>query len=268
VPNGLGVFACTFSTEMLSHAHLCMQGMGEPLNNYAAVKAAVSLMTHPEAFALRQRSVTVSTVGVIPYIARLAQDLPRVSLALSLHAPTQELRQTIVPSAKAFKLDRLMEAIDSYQQSTGQKVFIEYVMLGPDVNCTSQHAHQLGELLGGKDVVVNLIPWNPILSPGMEFAAPPPGAVAAFQAILKEDYGLLTTIRQEKGQDVAAACGQLVLEHGKGGGCSDEDGSRKLRDLEDLVPQARTAAAATGTATLDAPPSVSTRLKRFFRLTD
>ena len=132
--------------------------MGEPLNNYAAVKAAVSLMTHPQAFALRQRCVTVSTVGVIPYIAKLAEDLPRVSLALSLHAPTQELRQTIVPSATSFKLDRLMGAIDAYQVKTGQRVFIEYVVLGPDFNCTEKHAHQLGELLRGKDVVIISFP--------------------------------------------------------------------------------------------------------------
>ena len=212
--------------------------MGEPLNNYAAVKAAVSLMTHVQAFALRQRYVTVSTVGVIPNIARLAQDLPRVSLALSLHAPTQELRQTIVPSAKAYKLDRLMAAVDAYQEKTKMRIFIEYVMLGPEVNCTAEHARQLGELLQGKDMVVNLIPWNPILSPAMEFAAPAAGATAEFQRILKEEYGLPSTIRQEKGQDVAAACGQLVLERGGGGGkgkggCSGGE----VADVEDLRPR-------------------------------
>jgi len=231
--------------EQLVHANavihirnVVFMGMGEPLNNYAAVKAAIELMTHPQGFALRQRSVTVSTVGVIPFIERLAQDLPRVSLALSLHAPTQELRQIIVPSAKAFKLDRLMAAIDAYQAATHQRVFVEYVVLGPDVNCTQEHARQLGELLRAKDVVVNLIPWNPILSPGMEFEAPPAGAIAAFQAVLRTS-GLPSTVRQEKGQDVAAACGQLVLEHG-GRRREGEESSQgvpmgSVRDVEDLV---------------------------------
>lgn len=210
-----------------------LQGMGEPLNNYAAVKSAVALMTHSGYFSLRKSAVTVSTVGVIPRIIQLAEDLPGVSLALSLHAPTQELRQTIVPSAKAYKLDRLMAAIETYIEKTQQKVFIEYVMLGPDVNCTENHARELGELLQGikKKVVVNLIPWNPILSPAIEFAAPLQGATSAFHKILKEEYGLASTVRQEKGQDVAAACGQLVLEHG-GNACSNNNGV--VKDLEDL----------------------------------
>jgi adenine C2-methylase RlmN of 23S rRNA A2503 and tRNA A37 len=96
--------------------------MGEPLNNYGAVSAAVSLMTDPGIFALRRAAVTVSTVGVIPRLAQLAEDLPGVSLALSLHAPSQELRQQIVPSARAYKLDRLMDAVAAYQAATQQRV--------------------------------------------------------------------------------------------------------------------------------------------------
>jgi adenine C2-methylase RlmN of 23S rRNA A2503 and tRNA A37 len=212
--------------------------MGEPLNNYESVRSAVSLMTDPQVFQLRRRSVTVSTVGVIPRIASLAADLPGVSLALSLHAPNQALRQTIVPSAKAYKLDKLIAAMDAYQASTKQRVFIEYVVLGPDVNCTIEHAHQLGSLLRGKDVVVNLIPWNPILSPAMEFRAPPTGTTAEFQRILRQEYSLPSTVRQEKGQDVAAACGQLVLEKqsGRGNGCGASGKSASvLHDVEDLM---------------------------------
>jgi adenine C2-methylase RlmN of 23S rRNA A2503 and tRNA A37 len=236
------------ATRMAPIRNIVFMGMGEPLNNYAAVLSAVQLMTHPQAFALRRRCVTVSTVGVIPRITQLATDLPGVSLALSLHAPNQELRAKIVPSARAYKLDRLMETIEKYQKDTQQRVFIEYVMLGPDFNCLEEHARELGELLRGRDVVVNLIPWNPILSPGMDFKAPIAGATAAFQKILKEEYGLPSTLRQEKGQDVAAACGQLVLEHGgrggsginsNSGGCS---GSGKgVADVEDLRPTARAA---------------------------
>ena len=96
--------------------------MGEPLNNYDQVSAAVHMMIDPQIFALRRSAVTVSTVGVIPRMLQMMDDLPGVSLALSLHAPSQELRQTIVPSAKAYPLDKLMAAIDKYQMQTRQKV--------------------------------------------------------------------------------------------------------------------------------------------------
>ena len=99
-----------------------MQGMGEPLNNYGQVSAAVHMMIDPQMFALRRSAVTVSTVGVIPRMLQMMDDLPGVSLALSLHAPTQELRKTIVPSAKAYPLDTLMAAVDKYHMQTRQKV--------------------------------------------------------------------------------------------------------------------------------------------------
>ena len=108
--------------KLHSQCVLYLQGMGEPLNNYSQVRAAVSMMTDPQAFALRRSAVTVSTVGVIPRMLQMIDDLPGISLALSLHAPTQELRKTIVPSAKAYPLDRLMAAVDKYQMQTRQKV--------------------------------------------------------------------------------------------------------------------------------------------------
>jgi hypothetical protein len=118
--------------EQLVHAravktvrNVVFMGMGEPLNNYNAVAAAIRLMIHPQIFALKQRSITVSTVGVVHRLAALARDLPGVSLALSLHAPNQELRRLIVPSAQAFKLDKLMAAVDAYMAATGNRVFIE-----------------------------------------------------------------------------------------------------------------------------------------------
>ena len=222
--------------EQLVHARLLaphprnivFMGMGEPMNNYEQVKKAISLMIDPTAFALRQQSVTLSTVGVIPRIIQLASDLPGISLALSLHAPNQELRRQIVPSARAYKLEKLMAAIDTYQEATKKKVMMEYVLLGPEFNCTIDHAHELGELLKGKDVVVNVIPWNPILSPGFPYEAPPNEVVDEFLRILKEDYSLPTMVRQEKGQDVGAACGQLVIQE-SAGGCNSSV------DVEDLA---------------------------------
>ncbi len=102
--------------------------MGEPLNNYDAVRTAVAMMTDSALFALRRSSVTVSTVGVVPRILQLADDLPGVSLALSLHAPDQELRRSIVPSAAAYKLDRLMAAVATYQQKTQQKAWLSFIL--------------------------------------------------------------------------------------------------------------------------------------------
>ncbi|KAG2444685.1 hypothetical protein HXX76_001429 [Chlamydomonas incerta] len=224
--------------EQLVHAravarirNVVFMGMGEPLNNYEAVRSAVAMMTDSKYFGLRRRHVTVSTVGVIPRIKQLAEDLPGVSLALSLHAPTQELRLQIVPSARAYKLDKLMEAVRSYQANSSQRVFYEYVMLS-GVNDGEEQAHQLGQLLKGDDVVINLIPWNPIYQPeGPFFEAPRDGSVGTFQSILRHQYGLHTTIRQEMGQDISGACGQLVIETSGAGGCSKE----ATKDIEDSV---------------------------------
>ncbi|GIL87433.1 hypothetical protein Vretifemale_15543 [Volvox reticuliferus] len=226
--------------EQLIHAravtrirNIVFMGMGEPLNNYEAVRSAVAMITDSRFFGLRRRHVTVSTVGIIPRIKQLAQDLPGVSLALSLHAPTQELRAKIVPSARAYKLPALMEAVRAYQANSSQRVFYEYVMLA-GVNDGLEQAHQLGQLLKGDDVVINLIPWNPIYQPeGPFFEAPVEGNVAAFQGVLRHTYGLHTTIRQEMGQDISGACGQLVIENGRAGGCSREAGG--TRDIEDAV---------------------------------
>ncbi|GLC58406.1 hypothetical protein PLESTB_001355300 [Pleodorina starrii] len=236
--------------EQLLHAravtrirNIVFMGMGEPLNNYEAVRSAVSMMTDSRYFGLRRRHVTVSTVGVIPRIKQLAEELPGVSLALSLHAPTQELRAQIVPSARAYKLPALMAAVRAYQASSCQKVFYEYVMLA-GVNDGLEQAHQLGQLLQGDDVVINLIPWNPIYQPeGPFFQAPAEGSVEAFQGVLRHTYGLHTTIRQEMGQDISGACGQLVIEAGGGGGCSREavqggsgcGSGGTTRDIEDAV---------------------------------
>lgn len=178
-----------------------IQGMGEPMNNYVEVSSAVQMMIDPQGFALRRSAVTISTVGVVPRMLQMMTDLPGVSLALSLHAPTQELRKTIVPSAKAYPLDRLMAAVDKYQMHTRQKVFIEYVML-KRVNDSEEQANQLGALLQGRAVVLNLIPWNPVYSPEFEFEAPGHERTDLFQRIVRQ-YGVHCTVRQEKGQDIS-----------------------------------------------------------------
>jgi hypothetical protein len=241
-----------------------MMGMGEPLDAYPAVVKAVRALTSPARFGLRRAAVTVSTVGVVPRIRSLARDLPGVSLALSLHAPTQELRQRIVPSARAWPLDRLLAAVEHYQRESGQRVFVEYVLLR-GVNDAVEHGLLLGELLAGRDVVVNLIPWNPVeavlekrkeegegsksrdasLVPPETFAAPGVAAVDAFVEAVRSSSAasskgngrpLPVTVRAEKGQDIAGACGQLVVakkklerreeEEGGGGGGGGTGGGR------------------------------------------
>ncbi|KAK9721353.1 hypothetical protein K7432_003497 [Basidiobolus ranarum] len=224
--------------EQLMHAkkeadirNVVFMGMGEPLNNYKSVSQAVSLMIDPRYFGLKPSRVTVSTVGIIPYILKLATDLPKVSLALSLHAPNQEVREKLVPSARQYRMDKLMGAIDTYQEKTGNKVFIEYVLLS-GVNDLPEHIHELGELLKHRNVTVNLIPWNPIYSPEIEFSAPKMESIINFKNILKSEYNIRCTVRQEKGQDVSGACGQLVLEtqaeRKNKGDCS-------TADIEDLM---------------------------------
>ena len=135
-----------------------------------------------------------------------------MKLALSLHAPNQDLREKIVPSARAYPMDRLMAALDDYLTKTGNKVMVEYVLLD-GVNTSTKEAHELGQLLQGKAVNVNLIPYNPT-DVGVQFEAPHPDTTADFVHIVSEEYGLFTTVRVEHGQDVAAACGQLsVAKH-------------------------------------------------------
>ena len=157
---------------------------------------------------------------------------------MSLHAPNQLLRSTIVPSARAYKLDRLMETIRSYEEASGQRVFFEYVLLS-DVNDQPEHAHELGSLLQGHlDPVLNLIPWNPVYSRkdgGPLFSAPKEDAVLRFQRIIREEYGISCTVRQEKGQDISGACGQLVLEMAQSTGQVDSSCEHNnFRDIEDF----------------------------------
>ncbi|MCO5584292.1 hypothetical protein L7F22_038216 [Adiantum nelumboides] len=174
-------------------------------------------------------SVCTFLVGVIPKIIALKVDLPDVSLAISLHAPTQELRAEIVPAARAFPLSKLIAAVDSYLVESKSKVFIEYVMLAA-VNDGEVHAHQMGKLLHGRKVVVNLIPYNPT-TVTTQFGASGSTEVHKFQKILKEVYGLRTTVRQEMGQDIEGACGQLHVSHLSN---KSSKANPAVRDIEDF----------------------------------
>ncbi|GMH42476.1 hypothetical protein BSKO_10395 [Bryopsis sp. KO-2023] len=202
--------------EQLIHArdidnfrNVVFMGMGEPLNNYDAVRQAVDMLTHSQVFGLSRKHVTISTVGVVQRLRDLAKDLPGVSLAFSLHAATQPLRRKIVPSASAYKLEDLMTAIDEYMACTQQKVFVEYVMLA-GVNDSMEEAKNVGALLKGRNVTLNLIPFNPVYAEGVDFEPPSVQQVEKFQKLV-HSCGVHCTIRQEKGQDIGGACGQLVV---------------------------------------------------------
>ncbi|KAK6945986.1 Radical SAM [Dillenia turbinata] len=218
--------------EQLVHAsglsnirNIVFMGMGEPLNNYSAVVEAIRTMTGSP-FQLSLRRITVSTVGIINAINKLQNDLPNLNLAVSLHAPVQDVRCQIMPAARAFPLDRLMEALRLYQKTCQQKIFIEYIMLD-GVNDEEQHAHQLGKLLEAFEVVVNLIPFNPIGSLS-QYRASEEQRVLRFQKILRGTYNIRTTVRKEMGRDISGACGQLVVS------LPDKRSKGSVPDIEDL----------------------------------
>jgi hypothetical protein len=183
-------------------------------------------------FAVAPSRVTVSTVGVVPKMLALARDSPEVRLALSLHAPNQALREKIVPTATAYPLPKIMAALDAYLAAGTRartRAMIEYCVLG-GVNDEEAHAFELGELLRGRDVIVNLIPFNPTDTP-MGHTPPTREAVQAMAAVLAgPPFGLRTTVRKEMGQDIAGACGQLALD---AGGAKRAGGAGG--DLEDLA---------------------------------
>jgi adenine C2-methylase RlmN of 23S rRNA A2503 and tRNA A37 len=202
-------------------------GMGEPLNNYAAVCAAIRTLTRPLSkggFGLGSSRVTVSTVGVVPRMLTLATDLPGVRLALSLHAPEQETRRGIVPSASTWPLAQLMAAVDAYEHTSGHAPLIEYVLLA-GVNDSPDHARLLGELLERRRSTVNLIPFNSTGSADV-YAAPSADVIDAFQRTLRTQFGINVTVRRSMGRDVQGACGQLATS------------TQATRDIEDLSPTA------------------------------
>jgi adenine C2-methylase RlmN of 23S rRNA A2503 and tRNA A37 len=171
--------------------------MGEPLKNYDAVLNAIRGMTDANRFGLAPSRITLSTVGVVPAMLQLTRDIPQIQLALSLHAPTQELRQKIVPTAKSWPLDKLIEACDYFILRSKKKILIEYVLLD-GVNSSEKEANELGQLLQGKEVMINLIPYNST-SVATEFKTPSKENSIKFQEILIKKYKLFTTIRVEMG---------------------------------------------------------------------
>jgi 23S rRNA (adenine2503-C2)-methyltransferase len=189
-------------------SNVVFMGMGEPLANYNSVLAAVRRMTDPvpEGLGISQRSITVSTVGLVPAIARLAAEGLSVTLAVSLHAPDDELRDTLVPVNQRWKVDEVLGAAWDYAEVTGRRVSIEYALI-KDVNDQAWRADLLGRLLAGRLVHVNLIPLNP--TPGSKWTASRPADQREFVRRL-EAHGVPVTVRDTRGREIDGACGQLA----------------------------------------------------------
>ena len=198
------------SGERLSN--VVFMGMGEPLANYNRVIGAVRRLTDPapDGLGLSQRSVVVSTVGLVPAIRRLAGEGLQVTLAVSLHAPDDELRDTLVPVNTRWPVGEVLSAAKAYADATGRRVSIEYALIR-DVNDQPHRARMLGELLadtlGTAMAHVNLIPLNP--TPGSEWDASPLPAQREFVRQVRAS-GVSTTVRDTRGRDIAGACGQLA----------------------------------------------------------
>ena len=189
-------------------SNVVFMGMGEPLANYANVIAAVRRLTDPvpEGLGISQRSVTVSTVGLVPAIARLAAENLSVTLAVSLHAPDDELRDTLVPVNRRWKVTEVLAAAWDYAAVTGRRVSIEYALI-KDINDQPWRADLLGELLAGHLAHVNLIPLNP--TPGSKWTASRPATQREFVRRL-EAHGVPVTVRDTRGREIDGACGQLA----------------------------------------------------------
>lgn len=185
--------------------NLVLMGMGEPLHNYDAVMTALGIIADTRGINLGPARITISTVGVVPGILRLAQERQPWSLAVSLHGATEEDRAALVPVSRRWPLAELIAACRTYGEQTGRRIFFEWTLIAGRNDSPAQ-ATQLATLLAGIDAHVNLIPLNP--TDRFDGAATETASAAAFQKVLRT-AGIPSTVRQRRGIDVAAGCGQL-----------------------------------------------------------
>ena len=192
-----------------SLTNMVFMGMGEPLANYKNLTAALDILSHPEGFALGVRKITVSTSGLAPAIRRFAREKRKTGLALSLNATDDKTRNTLIPSNRRYTIENVLAACSEWVDAAKRRLTVEYVMLR-GINDTLEDAYRLKALLRRVPSKVNLIPFNPI--PGSAYARPTSSTVHRFQRILL-DGGVGATIRKTKGQDIDAACGQLLASY-------------------------------------------------------
>ncbi|QDV56159.1 23S rRNA (adenine(2503)-C(2))-methyltransferase RlmN [Rosistilla oblonga] len=186
-------------------SHIVMMGMGEPLANLDNVLATLDIARDADGLGISPRRITISTVGLPPAIDRLARHGVPYNLAVSLHAPNDELRNRLVPVNVKVGIDKILASADRYFATSGRRLTYEYVLLG-GVNDSIQQAHELVGLLRGRSALLNVIPYNPVA--GLPYKTPSAGAVTQFREAL-EQGGVNVQFRTRKGSDIDAACGQL-----------------------------------------------------------
>ena len=187
-------------------SNIVIMGMGEPLLNYDNVVGFVRLASAENALHISQRNITISTCGITPAIIKLSKEQLKVTLALSLHAPNDDIRKAIMPAAKKYSMQEILDACDFYFQETGRRVTFEYCLID-QVNDRKEHARELARRLKGKGAHVNLIPVNP--TPENNYREAKEKDIKAFAKILEENK-VTVTRRREMGRDISGACGQLV----------------------------------------------------------
>lgn len=194
--------------------NIVFMGMGEPLANYDALLPAVEMLNSPDGFGLGARNMVVSTAGLVPQIARLSQEKLQLGLAVSLHASENALRDKLVPINRKYPLEKLIPACRKYCDVSGRRLSFEYVLFD-GINDSVFQARSLGRLLKGLNCHVNLIPANSTAD--RTFRPSPEKAVLAFECELRRS-GIACTLRQSRGQDINAGCGQLRSRFGQGTG--------------------------------------------------
>ena len=193
-------------------SHVVIMGIGEPFDNYDNFMDFIRIVNDPYSLAIGQRHITVSTCGIVPKIREFADEETGVNLAISLHAPNNELRSKIMKINNAYKIEEVMDAVKYYISKTNRRVTFEYILL-KGVNDTEECAKELSTLLRGINCYVNLIPYNE--TENIEFKRSSTSQIGMFYDILKKN-SINVTIRKEFGSNVSAACGQLRAENLKG----------------------------------------------------
>ena len=185
--------------------HVVVMGTGEPFDNYDNVMGFIRILNHPHGFAIGARHITVSTCGLVPMIEKYANEGIQINLAISLHAPNDEIRNKIMPISHKYPIDELMKAVKYYEQTAGRRVTFEYILL-KGINDSIDNARELARLIKGTLAYVNLIPYNPVNE--MKYQRSDEKSVHNFMDTLMK-LGVNVTVRKEFGTDIDAACGQL-----------------------------------------------------------
>lgn len=202
-----------FSRELKSRgesiSNIVFMGMGEPFNNYDSLINSIKTLKDEKGMKIGSRRITVSTIGVIPFISKFAKDESQVNLAISLHAPNNALRSTLVPLNTRYPIDELIAECKNYTQKTHRRISFEYVMID-GLNNTNQHAQQLSKLMQGMLCHINLISFNPIEN--SSYKSPSWNSMVSFCQILINN-GIPATIRKSMGIEINASCGQLAGQY-------------------------------------------------------